>query len=77
MPDAVRLADRECTLSVWDSKTGEQYNIPEVFYDKTAGIWKVVFRYSQDFGGQAIYINDQGITQMVVTYTEENDPDNR
>ena len=77
MPDAVRLADRECTLSVQDSKTGERYNITEVFYDKTAGIWKVVFRYSQDFGGQAIYINDQGITQMTVTYTEENDPDNR
>ena len=49
----------------------------EVFYDETAKMWKVVLRYSQNIDGdQAIYINDRGITQMVVTYTEENDPTN-
>ena len=77
METAILLADRECTMKVMDVKTGERYNIIEVFYDVTAKIWKVVLRYSQNNDGdQAIYINDQGITQMVVTYTEENDPAN-
>ena len=77
METAILLADRECTMKVMDANTGERYNIIEVFYDDTAKMWKVVLRYSQNIDGdQAIYINDRGITQMVVTYTEENDPTN-
>jgi hypothetical protein len=54
---------------------GVRYNMIEVYRDEAAGMWKVVLRYSQNIeGDQAIYINDQGITQMIVTYTEENDP---
>ena len=77
METAILLADRECTMKVMDAKSGERYNIIEVFYDETAKMWKVVLSYSQSIdGNQAIYINDHGITQMVVTYTEENVPTN-
>ena len=77
METAILLADRECTMKVMDANTGERYNIIEVFYDDTAKMWKVVLRYSQNFeNDQAIYINDQGVTQLIVTYTEENDPAN-
>lgn len=75
MEDAIRLADKECTMPIMVPQDKTGYNITEVHYDAVAKIWKVVFRYSQNLSGdQAIYINDQGITQMVVTYTEENDP---
>ena len=77
MEEAIALADKECTMEAQDGRE-KPYNMTEVHYDATAKIWKVVFRFSQNIDGdQAIYINDQGITQMVVTYTEEDDPDNR
>ena len=69
---AIRLAEKECTMKVQDTLSGERYNVIEVYYDETAKIWKVVLRYSQNIeGDQAIYINNQGITQMIVTYTED------
>ena len=77
METAIRLAEKECTMLVQDTLTGERYNVIEVYYDEAAKIWKVVLRYSQNVeGDQAIYIDNRGITQMVVTYTEENDPEN-
>lgn len=76
MEDAIALADKECTMEAQDGRE-KPYNMTEVHFDATAKIWKVVFRFSQNIDGdQAIYINDQGITQMIVTFTEENDPDN-
>ena len=68
MADALVLADAECTMKVMDDRTGERYNIIQVFYDEDAGIWKVCLTYSQNpDGNQIIYLNDQGITQMIVT----------
>jgi len=68
MADAIILADAECTMKVMDDRTGERYNIVQVFYDEDAGIWKVCLTYSQNpDGNQIIYLNDQGITQMIVT----------
>ena len=77
METAIRLAEKECTMKVQDALSGERYNVVEVYYDETAKIWKVVLRFSQNIeGDQAIYIDNRGITQMIVTYTEENDPEN-
>ena len=71
----IGLADMECTMK--GQEPGVRYNMIEVYRDENAGMWKVVLRYSQNIeGDQAIYINDQGVTQMIVTYTEENDPAN-
>ena len=68
MADALVLADAECTMKVMDDRTGERYNIVQVFYDEDAGIWKVCLTYSQNpDGNQIIYLNNQGITQMIVT----------
>ena len=68
MEDALWLADQECTMPSQDTLTGERYNIVEIAYDPDAGIWRVFLRYSQNIDGdQIIYINDDGITVMVVT----------
>ena len=70
--DALWLADKECTMPPQDTLTGERYNIVEIAYDQDAGIWRVKLRYSQNIDGdQIIYLNDQGMTQMVVTLQEE------
>ena len=73
METVVELADMECTMK--GMEPGVRYNMVEIYRDEEAKMWKVVLRYSQNIGGdQAIYINDEGVTQMIVTYTEENDP---
>ena len=47
---------------------GEAYNIVEVLYDSSAKIWKVIFMWSQNTDEpQYVYLNEQGITQMIVT----------
>lgn len=66
MDDAVALADKECTLPENEVLQGGRYNITQVFYDASTGIWKVVFAFSQDFDCQIIYLDSQGITQMTV-----------
>lgn len=66
MEDAAALADKECTLPENEALGGERYNITQVFYDESTGIWKVVFAFSQDFDCQIIYLDSQGITQMTV-----------
>ena len=74
MEDAIRVAQKDCSMVLREGQK-DMYNMTEVYRDARAGMWKVVFRYSQNVGGdQAIYLNDEGITQMIVTYTEENDP---
>ena len=72
MEDALWLADKECTMPPQDTLTGERYNIVEIAYDPDAGIWRVFLRYSQNTGGdQIIYLNDEGITVLVVTTEDE------
>ena len=73
MEHVIGLADMECTMK--GQEPGVRYNMTEIYRDEEAKMWKVVLRYSQNIDGdQAIYIDDQGITRMMVTYTEENDP---
>ena len=65
--DAIRIASAECTLKTHEPD-GEAYNIVEVLYDSSAKIWKVIFMWSQNTDEpQYIYLNEQGITQMIVT----------
>ena len=71
MEDALWFADQECTMPP-QGPAGERYNIVEIAYDPDAGIWRVFLRYSQNIDGdQIIYINDHGITLMVVTTEAE------
>jgi hypothetical protein len=66
MEDALWFADKECTMPT-QGPAGERYNIVEIAYDPDAGIWRVFLQYSQNIDGdQIIYLNDQGITQMIV-----------
>lgn len=65
--DAIHIASAECTLKTHEPD-GEAYNIIEVLYDSSAKIWKVIFMWSQNTDEpQYIYLNEQGITQMIVT----------
>ena len=67
MEDALWFADQECTMPP-QGPAGERYNIVEIAYDPDAGIWRVYLRFSQNIDGdQIIYINDDGITLMMVT----------
>lgn len=57
---ATRLASSEIPV--------EKTNISSVFYDQTAKIWKVEFSYSQDDNiYYAVYLDDTGVTQLVVS----------
>ena len=68
MEDALYLADKECTMPPIDAIGGDRYNIVEIAYDADAGMWRVFLKFSQNVeGDQIIYINDDGITVMVVT----------
>jgi hypothetical protein len=68
MEDALYLADKECTMPPIDAIGGDRYNIVEIAYDADSGIWRVLLKFSQNVeGDQIIYINDDGITVMVVT----------
>lgn len=63
------LALRETDLTADDMEAMREeryYNKTRVFYDDAAGIWKVEFSCSQESWFQAVYLNDEGITQMVV-----------
>ena len=64
--DAIAIAAKECTLPVKEGRDC-RYNMMEVYYDHAADIWKVVLRFSQDNGFQAIYLNSTGMPQMIVT----------
>jgi len=62
---AIELAKNEVTI---------KYELIDVYYDKKKRIWAILFR--QDYingyvfgGGQSVFINNNGITQLV-TYGE-------
>ncbi len=63
---AVALADQECTLEpLMNFDNG--YLQTKVYRDKNAGIWKVHLFWWQHDTAQTVYINDEGITQRIVT----------
>ena len=65
--DAIALADKECTLPDRNAGVETPYYQMSVYRDAGAGIWKVeLFWWQDDDCYQAIYMNDQGITQMIV-----------
>ena len=65
--DAIALADKECTLPDRGAGVATPYYQMSVYRDADAGIWKVeLFWWQDDDCYQAIYMNDQGITQMIV-----------
>lgn len=72
--DAVDIAAADCTLTQDITMACEDryYNIVTVFFDEEAKMWKVVFSDSQDDYYQAVYLNEQGITQMVVKAKSSN-----
>lgn len=66
--DVVRIAQAD---SIMSSDTGmvyqnKYYNIVAVFFDDEAGMWKVEYSASQHDYFQAVYLDENGITQMVV-----------
>ena len=65
--DAIDTAIKDCTLpAAVGLEPGT--NVFNVLYDPTAGMWKVEFTASWDSTVyQAVYLNDQGITQMTLT----------
>lgn len=66
--DAARIAKADCSLTDDPAMADADryYNIVTVFWDESAGIWKVVFSNAQDDYSQAVYLDEQGVTQMVV-----------
>ena len=65
--DAITLADKECTLPDRNAGVATPYYQMSVYRDADAGIWKVeLYWWQDDECYQAIYMNDQGITQMIV-----------
>lgn len=57
--DAIAAAQAECTL--------EYQNTAVVFYDETAKMWKVELGHSQDDCCQSVYLDENGITRLIVT----------
>lgn len=55
----ISLAQKECTL--------EYQNTALVWHDEAAGVWKVQLGFSQDDRCQMVYLDDTGITLLVVT----------
>lgn len=55
---AIDRAKNECTI---------EYDAADVFYDSTAGIWRVTFYTDGSLGGcQDVYLNDKGLTHLIV-----------
>ena len=66
-PDQARaLADKECTLPVHEAPDMRYYQ-SRVCYDPEAKMWRVELFWWQDFQEQFVYLDEQGITRMVVT----------
>jgi len=65
--DAANIARKDCSLST-EVGAEEETNKTAVFYDSGAKMWKVEFTASWDDSiYEAVYITDQGITQMVLS----------
>lgn len=59
LENVVSIARKECTL--------EWQNTAVVYYDETAGMWKVELGFSQDHTlCQTVYLDNQGITRLMV-----------
>ncbi len=64
--DALALAHEECTLpQLMEFEKG--YCQSQTYFDESAGIWKVRLFWWQHDTAQTIYMDTQGITQMIVT----------
>lgn len=55
--DAAERAKAECTV---------EYDFVRVRYDSAADIWKVCFLANHPGGGQDVYLNSKGVTQLIV-----------
>ncbi len=63
---AVALADKECTMEpLMNFDNG--YLQTKVYRDEDAGMWKVELYWWQHDTAQTVYMNDEGITQRIVT----------
>lgn len=56
---AIAVAQKEVPGDVW-------YNLQNVFFDEGAKMWKVSFSFTQDDYFCNVYMNEQGVTQLVV-----------
>ena len=64
--EALALADKESTMpQLMEFVSG--YCQSQTYYDETAKMWKVHLFWWQHDTAQTVYMNDQGITQMVVS----------
>ena len=55
--DAAERAKAECTV---------EYDTVRVRYDRTTDIWEVCFLAHHPGGGQDVYLNGDGMTQLIV-----------
>lgn len=71
--DAVRIAQADSTMTTENEMVYQKrfYNIVVVFHDDSAGIWKVEYSASQNDYFQAVYLDENGITKMVVNGEKE------
>lgn len=64
--DAINIALKDCTLPA-SAGMEPGTNMSKAFYDEGAKMWKVEFTASWDDRiYEAVYLNDQGITQLTV-----------
>ena len=55
--DAIERAKTECTV---------EYNWVRVRYDSAADVWEICFLPNHPGGGQDVYLNSDGVTQLIV-----------
>lgn len=55
--DAVERAKAECTV---------EYDSVRVRYDRAADMWEVCFLPNHPGGGQDVYLNGEGVTQLII-----------
>lgn len=55
--DAAQRAKNECTV---------EYDSVRVRYDSAADVWEVCFLANHPGGGQNVYLNGDGVTQLIV-----------
>lgn len=64
--EAVALADKECAMpQILNFDNG--YLQTRTYHDEAAGVWKVELFWWQHDTATTVYLNDQGITQRIVT----------
>ncbi len=65
--DVSPVANEAEAIERADNEFGMQYSHTQVFYDPVEKIWQVSFKLSGPDGGNiVVYLNDDGITQMIV-----------